>query len=77
MINARLEVFAAMKTHVVVLWVVTPCSVVVGYQRFGGLRMKVEVEQSSEMLISYYSTTRCQNPQDVICGEYLTKFKGK
>jgi len=35
--NAELilnEVFAALKIEVEVLWVVTPCSVVVGYQRF-------------------------------------------
>jgi hypothetical protein len=30
----RLEVFTAVRIQVEVLWVVTPCSVVVGYQRF-------------------------------------------
>jgi hypothetical protein len=30
------ELFTAMKTHVEVFRVVTPCSGVVGYQRFGG-----------------------------------------
>jgi len=33
--GARLEVLTAINTQVVVLWVVTPCSYVVGYQRFG------------------------------------------
>jgi hypothetical protein len=33
---ARLEVVTAMKIQVTVFWVTTPCSVVVGYQRFGG-----------------------------------------
>jgi hypothetical protein len=32
----RVEVFAAVKIQLVVLWVVAPCSVVVMYQRFGG-----------------------------------------
>jgi hypothetical protein len=29
---AKFEVFTAVKIHVEVFWVVTPCSVVVGYQ---------------------------------------------
>jgi hypothetical protein len=33
--NARFEVFKAVKVLVMVFWIVTPCSVVVGYQRFG------------------------------------------
>jgi len=33
--NAKFEIFTA-KIQVQVLWVVTPCSIVVGYQRFGG-----------------------------------------
>jgi len=31
---ARLQVFTAVKIHVKHFWVVTPCSVVVGYQCF-------------------------------------------
>jgi hypothetical protein len=40
------EVFAMVKIHFVVFWVVTPYSVAVGYQRFGEpccLYFKVEV----------------------------------
>jgi len=33
---ARFEVFMAVKIQVEVVWVVTPCSVMVGYRRFGG-----------------------------------------
>jgi hypothetical protein len=33
---ARFEVFTAVIFHVEVFWVVTPCNVVLGYQRFGG-----------------------------------------
>jgi hypothetical protein len=32
----KFEVFMAAKIQVEVFWVVTPCSVVVGYQRFRG-----------------------------------------
>jgi hypothetical protein len=34
--DARFEVFTAVKIQVQVYWVLTPCSVVVGYRRFGG-----------------------------------------
>jgi hypothetical protein len=34
--SATFEVFTAMNIQVVVFWVVTPCSDVIGYQRFGG-----------------------------------------
>jgi len=33
--SMRFEVYTAVKIQVEALWVVTPCSVVVGYQRFG------------------------------------------
>jgi hypothetical protein len=32
----KFEVFTAMKIHEATLWAVTPCSDVVGHQRFGG-----------------------------------------
>jgi len=34
--NVKFEVFIPVKIQVEVLWVVMLCSVVVGYQRFGG-----------------------------------------
>jgi hypothetical protein len=34
--DERFEVFTAMKIQVQFFWVVTPCGVVVGYQRFRG-----------------------------------------
>jgi len=40
----RFGISAAMKIQVMVFWVVTPCSYVVGYQRFGAC--------SSETLVS-------------------------
>jgi len=33
---ARVEVLTAMNVHVVILWIATPCSLVVAYQGFGG-----------------------------------------
>jgi hypothetical protein len=35
--DAKSEVFMVVKIHIEVLWVVTLCSAVVGYQNFGGL----------------------------------------
>jgi hypothetical protein len=41
-----------LKIQAVVSWVVMPCSVVVGYQRFGGsFTPKMEAASSSETLI--------------------------
>jgi len=34
--DARFEVFTAVEMELMVCWFVAPCSVVVGYQRFGG-----------------------------------------
>jgi len=34
--SAKFEVFTAVKIEVEFFWVVTPCSVMVGYQHFGG-----------------------------------------
>jgi len=35
--GVRFEVFVAVKIKFVVFWVVMPCSMIVGYQRFRGL----------------------------------------
>jgi len=56
-----------MKIQVVVFWVVTPCHVAVGYQRFGGpryLTLKLDAARSSETLVSYHITTRRDNVED-------------
>jgi hypothetical protein len=59
------------KIQAEVFWVVTPCSVVVGYQRFGGpyclyLRSDVRIEAAwtSETLV-FYNTTRRHYPEDL------------
>jgi hypothetical protein len=45
-----------------VMWVVTPCCLAGGCQRFGGIEM--EAIRSSETLVTIYKTTRLHNPED-------------
>jgi len=54
------------EVQMAVFWVVMPCSDAVGYKYFDGLWcFRLQGERSSEMLLSYRSTTRRHNPQDV------------
>jgi hypothetical protein len=54
----RFEVIM-MRIEVMVFWVVTPCSDVVGYY----FNLKMEAARFSETLISYHISTWCLNPE--------------
>jgi len=60
------EAFMAVMFQVEILRFITPCSVSVGYQRFGGpccLHLRGEV--TSEMLVSYHNIKRRRNPEEL------------
>jgi hypothetical protein len=63
----EIEVFAAVKITTIVFWVMTPCSLVGGHQRFGGiycLHLQVDgCSISSKVLVTPYQMTR-HNPED-------------
>jgi hypothetical protein len=47
--SLRFEVFTAVKIQAEVFWVVTPCSVAVGYQRFGGIVVLRNVDPTAAL----------------------------
>jgi hypothetical protein len=67
-LDVRLEVFTAVRIHVEFFWVVTLCSVVVGYQHFRGLcclfTLKMEAAWASETLIFYHKNSQHHSQED-------------
>jgi hypothetical protein len=66
--DERFEVFMAMNIQIEVFWVVTPYSVVVGYQCLGGprslhIQCEVEAARISETVDPYHDTTRHKIPK--------------
>jgi len=71
-LDAIFEVFTMVKIQVEVFWVVTPCSVVTGYQCFGGscyfhlhFTLKMEAVKSSDTLVSHRNAICRHNPEDL------------
>jgi hypothetical protein len=53
------------RTKMAVLWAVAPCSLVEVYQRFRGpCCLYHQGDGTSEMLVSFYQTTRRYSPED-------------
>jgi hypothetical protein len=52
-----------------ILWIMTPCSLIYGYQvwknmpLFSSSTLKMETESSSETFVTTYQTTRCHNSE--------------
>jgi hypothetical protein len=68
--DVSFEAFTAVMFQVKVLWVVTPCCVVVGYHRFRGLcclhlqgeDLKLEAAWTSETMVSLHGVTNQKTP---------------
>jgi hypothetical protein len=65
-LKVSFEDFTAMMFHGEVFCVMTPCSVVVGYQRFRGpCCLHLQVEAKMEAAWTYHNTTRRHYPGDL------------
>jgi hypothetical protein len=63
--DSRLEVFMAVNIQIKVFWIVTPCSDVVGYQRFGGsccLHVQGEEKKRWYFLSQHYTASELRRP---------------
>jgi hypothetical protein len=56
------EAFTGVIFQIEVFWVVTPCSVLAGYQP---TRLKMKAAWIFKTLLSYYNTTRHHNPENL------------
>jgi hypothetical protein len=59
----KFEVIMEVKMTMLGLWVVMPCGLVAGHQRFGGTHY-LHLQDSSETLVSTYKSIPRKNPKD-------------
>jgi hypothetical protein len=71
--SARYKVFTAVNIHIVVFLIMTPCSLIGGYQYFGGMcastfsvTLKMEAACSSETLVLTCQIIHCHNLENNI-----------
>jgi hypothetical protein len=64
----RTEVLMAVKTLILIFWVVTPCKLLGRYQHFGGIYclypQDLSPENRGNILVSTYKSTWHNNPED-------------
>lgn len=68
MFYTRLKDFTSVKIYIIVIWVITPCSLVSCKenisQEYAASMLKVEDGGFFDKLLATYLTTQCRNPDD-------------
>jgi hypothetical protein len=75
----RFEVFTAVEFQIDVFWVLTPCGVMVGYQRFGDREVGCSMDLRNAGIQQTYMALQPRVPrlEPFLTGLYLTHKKKK